>query len=94
LTVDTDNLGAPGTLYRVKISAVNEEGMSSDFSNEFLFKLGSLPSKPAQVNKNDAESSGESIYLEWDMITEDTLPVLGYKLYANTGRNEPLTMVF
>ena len=27
------------------------------------------------------------------MITDDTIPVLGYKVYANTGRNEPLALV-
>lgn len=28
------------------------------------------------------------------MITTDTLPVLGYRLYANTGRNEALSLVY
>jgi len=28
------------------------------------------------------------------MIKLDTIPVLGYKLYANTGRNEPLRLVY
>ena len=27
------------------------------------------------------------------MVSTDTIPVLGYKVYANTGRNEPLVLV-
>jgi hypothetical protein len=44
IDVVTDSLGAAGTIYRVKILAVNEDDLKSDFSNECLFKLGSLPS--------------------------------------------------
>jgi hypothetical protein len=95
-TIDavTDGLDAPGTIYRVKISAVNEEGLKSDYSNECLFALASLPSKPNSVRKDSSLSSGEAIYLEWDKITADTLMVIGYKLYADSGTNDPLRLVY
>jgi hypothetical protein len=44
LTVANANLSAPGTTYRVKVLAVNQIDIKSEFSNEFVFKLGSLPS--------------------------------------------------
>jgi hypothetical protein len=47
LTVASDGLGAPGTLYRFKIRAVNEDGVTSDFSNEAMFYFASLPSQPS-----------------------------------------------
>lgn len=45
LTVATDALGAPGTLYRVKVRAVNKLNMPSEFSNDLVFRLGALPSQ-------------------------------------------------
>ena len=89
-----DGLDGPGTLYRVKIVAVNEDGLKSPDSNECLFALGALPSKPNVVRKNDQRSSGLAIFVEWDKITTDTLPILGYKLYADSGKNDPLRLVY
>lgn len=59
-----------------------------------MFALGSLPSSPLNLRKNDNLSSGTNIHVEWSLLTDDTLAVLGYKLYANTGRNEPLRLVY
>jgi len=53
LTVANDGLGEKGTLYRVKVAAVNEDGLESEMSNECIFKLGALPSKLSQVRKDD-----------------------------------------
>ena len=94
LEQSADGLGLTGTLYRVKFAAVNELALRSDFSNEFIFRLGPLPSQPAPVNKVDAFSSGGMIALEWSAVTTDSLDILGYKLYANSGRNEPLRLVY
>lgn len=94
LTVVNDGLGALKTLYRVKLRAVNERGMYSEFSNELLFYFAPLPSQVASIRKNPLKSSSDSIAVEWDIIKFDTIPVLGYKLYANTGRNEPLRLVY
>lgn len=83
-----DSLGSPGTLYRVKILAVNEQAMTSDFSNELIFALGGLPSAPSHLGKDDVQSSGLEIGITWDKVTSETLEILGYKLYANSGRND------
>lgn len=32
--------------------------------------------------------------IEWNKLTTDSLPTLGYKLYADTGRNEPLRVIY
>lgn len=95
-TIDavTDGLDAPGTLYKVKMLAVNEAGLKSVFSNDCLFALGSLPSQPSQVRKNNKLSSADIIYVHWDKITTDSLLVQGYRLYADTGRNDPLRLVY
>ena len=43
LTQADDGLGGPGTIYRVKTRAVNEDSYYSDYSNELIFELGPLP---------------------------------------------------
>ena len=68
--------------------------MYSEFSNELLFYFAPLPSQVASIRKDPSKSSSDSIAVQWDMIKLDTIPVLGYKLYANTGRNEPLRLVY
>lgn len=78
----------------MKFLAVNEVGLKSDFSNELIFSLGSLPSQPNPIEKDPARSSGDSIMLKWDKITTDSLATLGYRLYADTGRNEPLRLIY
>ena len=74
--------------------AVNEENIKSEFSNDCIFALASLPSQPNQVAKNDQLSSSDTIFVEWDSITTDTLRVLGYRLYADTGRNDDMRMIY
>lgn len=95
-TIDAvvDGLDAPSTIYRIKFLAVNEEGLKSEFSNELLFSLASLPSKPNAIRKDIYLSSRESIYVQWDKVIGDTLQVLGYKLYADSGTNDPLRLVY
>jgi hypothetical protein len=46
------------------------------------------------VRKNDEESTGDMIVVDWDLIDSDTLRILGYKLYANSGRNDNLRLVY
>jgi hypothetical protein len=89
-----DGLGGPATMYRVKIRAVNEQAMTSDFSNELIFALGGLQSAPENLRKNDVQSSGTEIGITWDKVTSETLEILGYKLYANTGRNDQLRLIY
>ena len=89
-----DSLGEPGTLYRVKILAVNDKGLKSAFSNDCIFALASLPARPNAVFKNNDLSTSDSIYVQWQRVTVGTLPILGYKLYADTGRNDDLRLIY
>jgi hypothetical protein len=50
--------------------------------------LGSLPSKPSAPTKDITLSKAESIYIRWNKITTDTLMILGYNLYADSGRRD------
>lgn len=69
--------------------------MNSDFSDEVSFMLGSLPSKPIAPTKDILKSQAESIYIKWNKITTDTLMILGYNLYADSGRRDSeLRLVF
>ena len=94
LTKATDGLGDPGTIYRVKFRAVNEENDYSEFSNELIFALGSLPTTPDPPTKIIEESSIESIMVSWDEVTTDSLPILGYNLYADSGQKDTLKLVY
>ena len=85
MTQAIDSLGDPGTIYRVKFRAVNVDSDYSKFSNELIFALGSLPSTPSTPTKIIEESSADSIMVNWDEIVDDSLPILGYNLYADTG---------
>jgi len=53
-----------------------------------MFAVGSLPSKPVKVYKDDLQSTGSSIVIRWDSMMSDTLPVLGYRVYADNGKND------
>ena len=92
-TIDS-GLGDPGTVHRVKFRAVNEEGGESEFSNELVFALGPIPSTPQAPYKDIQGSSKTSILVKWDAVTEATLPVLGYRLYADTGHRDEPRLVF
>ena len=89
-----DSLDAPGTLYRVRLAAVNKDGVFSDYSDVLLVALGSLPSKPNTPTKDISRSSTNSILVQWDEITGDTLTIQGYKLYADSGRADGFKLVF
>ena len=94
LTVGTDGLAAPGTIYRVKFRAVNEQEVASDFSSELIFALGSRPSAPTAPLKDIPASTKDSILVYWDPLVGETLPVLGYRLYADTGHRDEPRLVF
>lgn len=76
--MSSDGLGSPGTLYRLKVRALNEDDIYSDASEVLVVALGSVPSAPAMPVK-DIESSGSGkIALKWDPLTGGTLPIYGY----------------
>lgn len=94
LTTAVDGLGAPGTIYRIKIRAVNEDGTFSPFSSEMIFALAPLPSPPVSLSKSISQSKKDSIFVYWPKVVGETLPILGYRLYADTGRKDDMRLVF
>lgn len=73
---------------------MNEEDGESEFSNELLFALGSIPATPQAPYKDIQGSSKTSILVKWDAVADETLPVLGYRLYADTGHRDEPRLVF
>jgi len=59
-----------------------------------IFALGSIPSAPSKPMKNDELSGENSIAVYWDKITTDVLPVVGYKLYSDSGLNDDFKLIF
>lgn len=94
LTTATDGLGSAGTIYRVKYRAKNEDNQYSAYSPELIFALGPLPSTPNAPMKDSSTSSNTTIAVYWDDITGDTLSILGYKLYADSGLNDDFSLVY
>ena len=94
LTFANDGLGSPGTTYRLKFRAVNEDGTYSLFSSELIFALASLPMSPITLTKDLKNSAKDSIMVTWSFVLNETLPVLGYKLYANTGQKDAMRVVY
>lgn len=43
---NVDNLGAPGTIYKIKTLAENSDGVNSDFSEPIVVAMASVPSSP------------------------------------------------
>ena len=94
LTKLIDGLKQEGTIYRVKFRAINELGKYSAFSHEFVFALGSLPSTPSAPSKIIEESKQDAIMVSWPQVTGDALPLIGYRLYADTGHKDELSLVY
>ena len=39
-------------------------------------------------------SGTNTIYVQWSPLTSDTLQILGYKLYADSGKNDDLRLIY
>ncbi len=89
-----DGLGAPGTLYRLKVRAKNEDDVVSEFSDVLVVALGSVPGAPSTPVKNIAASGAGEIAVLWDPPAGDTLPILGYRLYSDQGLDSSFSLVF
>ena len=53
-----------------------------------------MPSAPNAPTKDIADSSDTAIAIEWIKLTGDILPILGYRLYADSGLNDNFRMVY
>ena len=56
--------------------------------------MGSIPSTPDAPYKDIEGSSKSSILVKWLAVAGETLPVLGYRLYADTGHRDEPRLVF
>lgn len=81
LTQAADSL-TPYAEYRFRFYATNDYG-DSDPSAELIVSVAPLPSKPAQVTKNQVYSTTTAIMVEWTELA-DTEPATGYRLYMTT----------
>ena len=68
--------------------------MYSDYSDELVFALGSVPSAPGNPTKSISLSTKDSIMVQWNAVTTDTLDILGYKLYADSGHQDAFRLIF
>ena len=63
-------------------------------SDEAAFALAAYPSSPINVAKVDASSSLTSIYLEWDVVADYEVNVIGYRVYMDTGGDGNFQLLF
>jgi hypothetical protein len=59
-----------------------------------VFALGAVPSAPGVPTKDIVLSTKDSILVKWTAVTTDTLKILGYKLYADSGHADELKLVY
>jgi titin len=74
------------------LKAVNYYG-DSDYSEELPAAIAPLPSKPANVMKDQILSTKTSIRIVWNKLP-DTLPAKGYKLYMKDEAIQSTSLVY
>jgi len=89
-----DGLGAPGSLYRIKVLAKNEWDIASEFSEELVVALGSVPAAPGAPVKVVEGSGANEIAVDWVQNAAETLPVYGYRLYSDLGVDDEFSLIF
>lgn len=94
LSAAVDGLGAPGTLYRIKVRARNSDGVPSDDSEVLVVALGSVPAGPSSPVKDVVASGAGQIAVHWEPLAGGTLPLLGYRLYSDLGLDHDFHLVF
>ena len=70
------------------------EDQYSAFSNELIFAFGPFPTSPTGLTKVDSNSNRTAIGLKWNKVTGDTLPILGYRIYADSGLYDTFSMIY
>jgi len=90
---DTTDVLVAGTKYYFKLKATNAIG-DSEFSDEALFALASLPSQPSAPYKDSSLSSTSSIFVRWSAVADTEINTSGYKLYMDGGNNGDFSLVF
>lgn len=93
LTLGTDVTGSTGSLFRAKYIAKNEDNVYSEYSEELLFKMGGVPTAPGIPTKVVEDSDANQIAIKWTASGGD-LPILGYLVYADSGRDDEYSLVY
>ena len=83
----------PGSLLFFQYSASNSVG-ESDLSNEVSYALAEYPAAPTGLKKVDALSTIDSIYLQWEIVADYEVNVIGYQVWMESGHNGLFTMVY
>ena len=53
-----------------------------------------MPSPPTSLLKVDSLSNETAISVVWTRVTGNVLPILGYRLYVDSGRDDSYTMIY
>ncbi|CEL98343.1 unnamed protein product [Vitrella brassicaformis CCMP3155] len=89
----TDNTVSPGVVYQYRVYGVNGVGDGSvkgDRSAYTIIPASNPLAAPASLARDSPPSSSTAITATWSSVTGAT----GYRLYADTGLNDALTLVY
>ena len=89
-----DGLGTAGKLHRIRVTAENAQGISSDPSPYLLVQVGPVPQAPAAPTKDVGRSGDGEIMVTWSPLSASDLPLLGYRLYSDFGLDHNFVMVY
>ena len=83
-----------GGRYRLVARSINSFG-TSEASEELRVALGRLPDQPSAPVKVEADSSNDTIMVEWSEAAEvDNLDTEGYTLYMDDGYHGDLNVIY
>ena len=93
MTVATDGLGSPGTIYRLRTRAINIDNVASEWSEVLVVALGAVPTSPSIPYKDDSASGANQIAVKWPALTGESLPTYGYLLYCDLTSDHNFTLI-
>ena len=97
---DTAFLCNPGRKCKYRVLAINgvEDDNFADVSPYLVATAANLPVPPASVTRDDPPTTKTAIEVQWSPVTSEAdtggALVIGYRVYANTGIDDALTLVF
>lgn len=90
----TTGLRAAGALHRIRVRAKNALGGLSEFSEALFVAVGPVPVAPAAPVKDVAKSGPGEIAVDWAPLAAAALPLTGYRLYSDLGRDDVFTLIY
>ncbi len=97
---DTAFLCNPGRKCKYRVLAINgvEDDNFADVSPYLVATAANLPVPPATVTRDDPPTTKTAIEVQWSPVTSEAdtggALVIGYRVYANTGIDDALALVF